>query len=336
MIWNRWKRYRFCRLVAQVRAMKANPPKTYEEWQTLASKSELVQTIGVYEEYKHVNIYFYRQSVSGACSFQKTTDLIQFEKRQKDKEEEEKLLEGSPLSGFTLYEISLIIRLQGLFRGILSRCRKKRQRKASQLADAALEVYLRHPEVDENLYNYALYCHVILDDIPRARALYAESFRRMRKRGPDVSFVLYSYAVFSFVNRESDSGDIYLYLQSAREAELQNEVTRRRNRTKNSVEVGEVERNFEYGRSYKLATYGFYQRTAESQNTCNTWHNYAACLYLIYGRFDEAFIAFERAFSCDALNTIARNNFDIMMQRYYGNDDKVKSEVIRGFANRIK
>ena len=77
--------------------------------------------------------------------------------------------------------------------------------------------YLENPLKDANLFNYCLYCYAVRQDFDRystpsnhayptlpypnggcyrARLLFAESLDRMAFKGPDIPFVLYSYAIF--------------------------------------------------------------------------------------------------------------------------------------------
>ncbi len=67
--------------------------------------------------------------------------------------------------------------------------------------------------MDNALYNYALFCLVTLQDMDRARRVYVECLRRMQYRGPDIPFVLYSYAVFAMKSHDEDYLDVRLKIE---------------------------------------------------------------------------------------------------------------------------
>ena len=70
----------------------------------------------------------------------------------------------------------------------------------NELCRNSERVYLAAPTDLEALYNFALTSFVMLQDYDRARGLFLESIRRMERRGPDVPFVLYCYAIFATGN----------------------------------------------------------------------------------------------------------------------------------------
>ena len=70
----------------------------------------------------------------------------------------------------------------------------------NELCRNSERVYLAAPNDLEALYNYALTAFVMLQDYDRARGLFLESMKRMERRGPDVPFVLYCYAIFATGN----------------------------------------------------------------------------------------------------------------------------------------
>ena len=135
-----------------------------------------------------------------------------------------------------------------------------------------------NPDSDKNLWNYMLHCHLILKDMQRARILYAEAIRRMEYIGPDVAFVLYSYAIFAFVMQDLDYTDVVLLLERARKAE---EIRAATSGGSQAVANG----TYRHGKIFDLAKIGFYKHSAVTQSDAYSWHNYAACEFLIYNNF---------------------------------------------------
>jgi hypothetical protein len=170
---------------------------------------------------------------------------------------------------------------------------------------------------------------VVLQDYDRARGLFAESIRRMVWRGPDVAFVLYSYAVYNFVTHDLDYSDVLLYLERARRAEESRDELIRRKRGEADVHDRIMAAGaFRYGKVFEQARIGFFKHTAKERNDGQSWHNYAAVQFLVYNDFVTSFDAFLYAFQFDKADHKMRANFDIMMHHYHGNDKLYLAQIV--------
>jgi hypothetical protein len=189
--------------------------------------------------------------------------------------------------------------------------------------------YFIDPDKDSNLYNFAMHCHIVLQDYERARGLYNEAMRRMVWRGPDVAFVLYSYAIFNFVTHDLDYTDICLLLARARRAEETREELIRRKRGELEIHARIMANGtFRYGKVFDQARIGFFQHYAKTKNDAPSWHSYAAVQFLIYFDFNSSFDAFLAAFQHDKTDRKLRANFDIMMQHFHGTDKYYLAKII--------
>jgi hypothetical protein len=318
-----WKRFKLVRLMRQLHTIE---PTSFEEWQMYVKASKLLRVVASIEEYRFANQFFYRNSISGICFFKKPPELIRHDLKLREVANKPKIY------GYSFPQIRLIIKLQALFRGKLARSYPKKVEKAETIADTSLELYLKHPDVDTHVYNYALYTHVILNDNSRSRAIYSDCLRRMERGGPDIPLVLYAYSIFVFVYHEADYSEVRAMLTRAKTAEFNIEMT---NRHKRGLRVpsSEMLESFRYGSSFDNANIGYFKRYAEIHNTNESWHHYAACQFLVYNDFDNAFYAFVRAFEYDPLDKRLRSNFDLMMQSYYGDDQEQKEMVMKSYVS---
>lgn len=364
-LWSIWtlykRRQRFAKLV-QIKQM----PRSISDWALAIEQARLPKrVVGVYEEYLYPNtndIYFYRHSINGSCSFLKPKKLIVHDERQKSEEEQRKQF------GATIAQIELTIKLQALWRGYKIRNYYYFLEKAMEISQFAEKKYLDAPERDVNLYNYALHCFVIKQDIDRARHVYMESLRRMQWRGPDVPFVLYSYCIFGLISGDEEYLDIFPMLQRAKKSEYQRvieirekldrEITAKANaltalaKSKaNSVTTDDLmnalndnlgkeltdkskanspqEDQYRYGKCFELANTGFFRFAANTINNGIAWCNYGVCRYLIYNDFPTSFDAFMTAFTQDPNNVVIKRNFDIMMTHFHGPDKRKQDEMVK-------
>ena len=127
--------------------------------------------MGVFEEYLYPgtrSIHFYRHSLTGNCLFEKPKKLqIIDDQERKDAQEVKKY-------GASRRQVALATRLQALWRGYKVRSYTDYVGRALEISLHAEQNYLGNPEVDSNLYNYALHCFVIVQDITRARRIFVE------------------------------------------------------------------------------------------------------------------------------------------------------------------
>ena len=312
MIYRLWKSYKLARVILQMTSI-GSIPRTFEEWQLLIHHSNYVRRIGLIDEYRWQHVFIYQHQITKLCTFDRPSEFDRYEYIS---------------TGYTAEQQRLVIKLQALARGWQVRSYHIQQARAYQLADTALELYLKHPEVDDYHYRYTLYCHVVINDHARARGLYVESFRRMHSRGPDNALLLYSYAIFIFVNREVDFLDVEALIARAQAAELNLELKRRRQRG-DFIDTTALAARMHFGLTYKPVKIGFFQRYAESHNTCMSWHLYAACLFLVDNDFEKSFAAFVCALDREALNMAARTNLDFMLNRHFGDDIEQKLKLLQ-------
>jgi hypothetical protein len=92
-------------------------------------------------------------------------------------------------------------------------------RRATAIMSKCESEYLSSPTDFKRMCNYALYCHTVLLDYDRARNVYVHAMQVMEHRGPPVSFLLYAYAIFSFVSHGLDWPSVQRLVSRAQEAE---------------------------------------------------------------------------------------------------------------------
>ena len=321
-VWRSWKREQ------AIRAMEiaARLPKTTEEWNQLIVEARIaLRTVGMYEEYLYPEtrkIYFYRHKISHDCTFAKPLKMRAIDEAVfRDAEQIRKF-------GCTPAQRNLIVKLQALWRGYKIRSYYVYVEAAMNISLNAEKKYMTSPDADSNLYNYALHCHCILHDYTRARSLYYESMRRMEWRGPDVSFVLYSYAIFAMYMHDLDTSDILELLERGRRAEEMRETLLRRAQGREESQAI-AKGTFRHGQIFELANIGFFRHYATEHENEGSWHNYALCRFLIFNDFPASFDAFLMAFKYDPSNEKLKANFDTMMLHFHGADKKKQQEIVR-------
>jgi hypothetical protein len=150
----------------------------------------------------------------------------------------------------------------------------------------------------------------------------------MEWRGPDVAFVLYSYAIFAAYTHDLDFGDILSLLERGRLAEETREVQLRKAKGQEKSQAIE-NGTFRHGAVFELANIGFFRHySTEHENEC-AWHNYALCRFLIFNDFASSFDAFLMAFKYAPSNEKLKANFDTMMTHFHGLDKKAKRDIVR-------
>lgn len=323
-----WKRYKFMKACALLQiAPKVPAREDAQGWAKLIKAARyVVRTVGVFEEYRYPDtpfkIFFYRHKVSGECTFEKP-QRMRFIDDTQFRERDEKLLYGC-----TLQQKRLLTKVQALYRGYKIRSYYLYVEKAMEISEAAERMYMTYPEKDSSLYNYALHCHVILHDYDRARTLYGEAMRRMEWRGPDVAFVLYSYAIFSFFSHDLDYSDVLVMLDRARKAEEETEQYARLARGEDrsqAIDNG----TYRHGKVFDLANIGFFRKYSSELETEAAWHNYAICRFLIYNDFATSFDAFLEAFKYAPDDAKLKENFDTMMRHFHGQDKRYLESIVR-------
>jgi len=323
---NAWCSYRYKKNVARLE-MVARQPKTERQWLELVKAARYVhRTVGVYSEYLHpdypqFHLYFYKHNLSNHFQLSKPLKLIvQDERTWIDQNETRQY-------GCTLKQMAGITKIQALYRGYKIRSYYVAVEAAMLISDNAEKQYMTYPDVDASLYNYALHCMCVTQDFKRARQLFAEGLRRMEYRGPDVAFLLYSYAIFSFVTHSLDYSDITELLHRARIAE---EVREQQYRAAHGEEPSQAIQNGTYvhGKVYALANIGFYRKFANEKANSIGWHLYATCRFLVYGDFAGSFDAFLESFRYAVDDKTLKANFDQMMRHFHGYDKRKLESIV--------
>lgn len=193
------------------------PAMTIEDWGKIIYQAKWpVRTAGMYEVYQYPgsrNLLFYRHIMTGQCSFQKPRKLAYLDE-QEEREAAERLKYGA-----TLHQIALVIKLQSMWRGYSIRNYYKKVEKSLEISRFAEEKYLTAPGRDLHAYNYALFLLTFDQDIPHSRRVFMDALRRMQHRGPDVAFVLFSYAIYAMKSGDEEWEDIIVLRDRARKAE---------------------------------------------------------------------------------------------------------------------
>lgn len=332
-VWNAWKRFKSNKL-SIISKLLVNGPKLMSEWEAIFDICQKpVRTIGVYEEYCYPYIKFikfYRNTVNGDISFMKPKLLNTLDAADhKIKEQLRKL-------GYTPAELKLALKVQSLWRGHVVRKHYIMILKASNICIHAEEDYLKNPDSDKNLFNYALYCHVVANDLNRARNLYREVLRRMQFRGPDIPQILYGYSIFAMITHDQDIHDCLMYAEKAKLAEYENFNFKRRQRQKQAQQLTELEIEKVYkkvdvtqGKTFELALLGFYRRTANLKQTSAAWHNLAVCEFLVQNDFVKSFDAFMNAIKTDPMNKKIAQNYWEMMRYYFPSQNEIEAFVTK-------
>lgn len=329
-LWNVWKEYKK-REHFQSLMVIANVPRSPQEWiQIMSDVRQPIRTVGLYEEYRYpntLNVYFYHHTITGVCTFEKPKKIIAVDEFAAIESEQIKKF------GATLRRIDLATKLQALWRGYQVRNYSNIMNKAMELCAHAEERYLSQPEVDNNLYNYALYCFTMQQNIERARMIFTESLRRMQWRGPDIPFVLYSYAVFALISHDEEFVEIQPILERARRAEEERMLILRTkyaaDDNKKGSELVIDKQFFAYGKVFDLANLGFFRAAAIQKQNIFGWEAYAMCRFLVYSDFSGSFNAFMEAFKYDPTDESLRKNFEVMLTYFYGPSKEKHKEVIR-------
>ena len=329
-LWYVYKQHK----MAKVAYFLLNAPKERSKWiPIIESAGAPVRVVGVFEEYLYPgtkNLFFYRNVSTGDAFLGKPQAL-----EEKDKQDYAEAKEIR-VYGYTRAQSKLAVKLQALWRGFHVRSYTMFVQRAIRISLTAEVQYFENPHLDKNILNYALYTHVVLRDYAKARLVYGEAMRRMAHRGPDVSFILYAYAVFTFVSHDQDVVDCTIMIERGRMAEELKAARQREQALIRSAFRGEeVPESLEtaapirYGRVFDLADIGFYKHTAVTSKDREAWHNYAACRFLVYDDYYGSFDAFLTAFRYDPSDYRLYKNFYTMMAHYHGDDEEKINEIIK-------
>jgi hypothetical protein len=200
------------------RFMLPTAPRLLSDWEKVLDVSGYpLWVVGLDEGYLYPGtkkIFFDRNIETGVRSFHKPKEM---EKRDlQEYQAKEMYLER----GYTPAQLKLALKLQALWRGHKIRSMYVFITKATSMCLHAESKFLKEPDSDRNLFNYTLYCHVVLNDNDRARPLYLEAMRRMTFKGPDLAQILYEYAIFAFVVHDGDIQECLELVARARAAKI--------------------------------------------------------------------------------------------------------------------
>ena len=324
MVWTAYKNYKF-RQMQRTLEVAATAPKMLDGWgEILDMLGHPLRVVGIFEEYLYPdtnNIYFYRNSNTGNVVFQKPQEIV--DKDLQDHRDRIMLRE----KGFTKNQERLAKKLQSMWRGYKVRTRFRIIIRAKSICVHAEQKFLDNPDNEQNMFNYTLYVHVVKHDYDRARPLYIEMLRKMTHRGPDIAQILYAYAIFSYVVHDQEFEEAVSLVERARVAEEKQYNYLRRQKLK-SVDMRAYENYKDIsvtpGSSFELAHIGFFHLTTTQIQKSESYHNYAASAFLIYGDFEKAFDAYLKAFQLDPFNSKCRMNYNSMMAFVCGdNSEKV-------------
>jgi hypothetical protein len=328
MIHRAWRAHQHWRLKMMFN-VASQAPKSSREWQRiLDAAGSVLRVFSSFEEYNYPGtkgmVKFYHNTFNGQFSFHKPPAWV---KKDKEQMYEERCIRKM---GFVPSHVKAATMFSAMFRGFMARKQFELIRRGVYLSSTAEDQYLRDPDNDRNLFNYALHCHVNLLDYDRARRLYLEAMRRMDYKGPDIPHVLYAYGIFSFVTHELDEADCRELIHRARMAE------ERKERNFRQVTGGKAGasavRTMHYGKSFNLAKVGFFKHAAtiaSKERRRESFHNYALCHHLVYDDFNGAFDAFMNAFTADPTEPRLVANFECMVTYYYGADPEKRQQVIK-------
>jgi ankyrin repeat protein len=333
-IWILWRNYKLNLLQTTVH-VAATAPRLLSDWEKILDVSGYpLRVVGLYEEYLYPGtkkILFYRNIETGVISFHKPKEI------EKKDLMDYRAKEMYHSLGYTPAQLRLALKLQALWRGHKIRSMYVFITRATSMCLHAESKFLKEPDSDRNLFNYTLYCHVVLNDYDRARPLYIEALRRMTFKGPDVAQILYAYAIFAFVVHDEDVHECLDLVARGRAAEILHYNSIRKQQQRAAELSGGKEGAGAYvdieitvGKAFELANVGFLRYMCNLRGNSDAFHNYAACRFLVYSDFPGAFDAFMGAFKSDPMNRKLRVNYDAMMIHFFGrNQNLIDEEVNR-------
>jgi len=328
LLWRAWQALKG-RRIRLARRLRRQLPTTLADWQVIIDRAgKPVRTVGVFEEYEYPSfrdVYFYRHVSTGTCYLDKPDKLRLLDDQAfREKQQIQQF-------GATLRQVRLAVKLQALVRGHQVRAYAQYVERAMEISLHAAARYLENPLKDSNLFNYTLHCYVVQQDMDRARLLFAECLDRMSFKGPDIPFVLYSYAIFAFVSHDLDYHDVVLLLERARKAEQQ---ILRQKRQKHRQQVHKKEEDSDsneqqlWGRSFEFANTGFFRHSAHSLRNELAWHCFAACRFLVFNDFPSSFDAFLEAFRWGPKSKRLKANFDLLLTHFHGDDKAHQQQIV--------
>lgn len=264
-------------------------PKGYVEWEQLRKRAVVKRSYKVWDELlaprDFPGVRFYCHQVTRVCSWTQPNEWVAQDRAAF--EERCQLFRW----GYTQPMRLAAIRLQRLWRARTARISFQAILRAVRLMQTCEQEYLEDPTNLVKMGNYVLYLHTIKHDYERARPLYGRLMRTMAQRGPDLSFVLFSYGIFLHVTQEEDAAIVEEMIVRGKAVDPQL-------------------------RKYKMAFLGFF-RQALVQNPLDAESNlnYAACAQWLYEQYDEAAKHYVRAIAANPRKKGSMQLFQEMLNR---------------------
>jgi ankyrin repeat protein len=276
-------------LAYREKVIQKHGPRGYFAWEQFRRRAVVKQSFKVWDEMElpleFPGVFFYCHQVTRSCAWEKSKewqahDVEQFHERCQ-------LFRW----GYTQPMRRAAIRLQSLWRARQARIGFRLIMKAVQLMKGAEQEYLEDPTNLVKMGNYVLFLHAIRHDYERARPLYARLMRTMAQRGPDVPFILFSYALFLFVTQEDDVALVEDMILRAKRLDRQL-------------------------LKYKLAFLGFFRQSMlQNPHDGESNLNYAACLQWLFEQYDESIPYYLRAIAANPHKKGSLELFQDMLNR---------------------
>ncbi|TYZ65659.1 hypothetical protein PybrP1_011623 [[Pythium] brassicae (nom. inval.)] len=264
-------------------------PTGYFAWEELRRRAVAVRSFQVWDELTaprdFPDVRFYCHQVTRVCSWAQPSAWAAQDRA--DVEARSQLYRW----GYTQPMQRAAVRLQQLWRARMARVAFRAILRAVQLMQTCEREYLEDPTSLVKLGNYVLFLHAMQHDYARARPLYGRLMRTMAQRGPDLPFVLLSYALFLHVTREEDAALVADMVARAKALDPQL-------------------------RKYQMAFLGFFrQAMVQRPRDAESNLNYAACLQWLYEQYDEAAKYYLRAIAADPHKNGTMALFQEMLDR---------------------
>lgn len=237
-------------------------PKHPSEWKEYRKRATFMRKFQDWEELEisadSFPIVFYCHRRTQACSWHKPVPWVQHD--------HEAFITRQHLVhwGYTKRLDHATCTLQRWWRARVTRRSFHVVLQAVGVMQTCERAYLADPTHIVTLSNYVLYLHTITHDYERARRLYPVLMQRMIARGPDLPFVLFSYALFMYVTLENDVPVVKAMIARGKRADPTCQ-------------------------KYRVAFHGFFrQAVLQTPESAEAHINYAACTHWLYARYEEA------------------------------------------------
>ena len=150
------------------------------------------------------DVFFWYNKLKGTFSWATPKDVAQMD-RNAWKEQRELRLRG-----FTTEQQQVAEKLQAIWRGKQMVVQFRIILQATKIMKTCEDDYMAEPTNVAKTCNYMLYVHLFPPhDLERARSLYTKAMAKMQERGPDHSFILYSFLIYVTATQEEDDAVLW-------------------------------------------------------------------------------------------------------------------------------